>query len=229
MLKNFAPKLVPTLLTVVMLATNIGLGVWQLQRAEWKGKLIAEWQAQAENPPIDELPPASQADTVKFAKARLIGKYLHDKQVIIIPRAYQGKTGYELITPLQMMTGEVVLVDRGFVADDSKEAIDQPIGTVFVNGELRPYPGRGWMQPANNVEINQWFWIDPAAIASERELDVPYPLLLVSEGKALNNMWPVPHPVEAPYTNNHLTYAFIWFSLAAALVVIYVLSQKKKD
>jgi surfeit locus 1 family protein len=224
----FTPHLLPTLLTVLMLAVTLGLGVWQLHRAEWKGRLIAEWEAQSQKPQIDELPPAGQRDTIKFRKTRLVGRYLSDKSIQIIPRAREGHAGYELITPLKMLSGEVVLVDRGFVASDTHEAIDQPIGAIFAEGEMWPMPKRGWMQPENNPEADQWYWIDPVAIARAKQLEPVYPLILIAETKAVNTLWPMPRMLEAPYANNHLTYAFIWFSLGLALVVIYALSQSQK-
>lgn len=36
--------LIPTLIVALAVATMIGLGVWQLQRAEWKGELLARYE-----------------------------------------------------------------------------------------------------------------------------------------------------------------------------------------
>jgi surfeit locus 1 family protein len=225
----FTLRLFPTLMTVAMLAGLIVLGVWQLHRAEWKGALIAQWEAQKELPAVEDLPPPDKSGDAVYRKAKFMGKFLHDKSVQLGPRAHNGKKGYELITPFRYITGEIILVNRGFVAEESHSAIDQPIGTVFVEGMLEAFPKRGWMQPENNPPQGQWFWLDPAAIAAAQQLAGPYPLQLVAEGKPVNNMWPRPRPPAPPYTNNHLTYAFIWFSLALGLLVIYVFSQSRVD
>jgi cytochrome oxidase assembly protein ShyY1 len=42
----------PTLLVGAAVATMIGLGIWQLQRAEWKEGLIARFEANAKLPPV---------------------------------------------------------------------------------------------------------------------------------------------------------------------------------
>ena len=44
---------IPTLLTLVMLAVLVSLGVWQLQRREWKHALIARAEAAPKLPPLE--------------------------------------------------------------------------------------------------------------------------------------------------------------------------------
>ncbi|MBI3418656.1 MAG: SURF1 family protein [Proteobacteria bacterium] len=179
--KAFAPRLLPTLLTLFMLAVLIGLGTWQLYRAEWKGRLIAEWQTQSAKLALEELPPPDQSGTVTYRRARLLGKFQHEKSLMLSPRVKNDREGVELITPLKLLTGETVLVDRGFVAKESTASIDQPIGAVFVEGELRAFYPRGWMQPENKPGAEQWYWLDPAAAASAKNLGAVYPLELIAE------------------------------------------------
>jgi surfeit locus 1 family protein len=52
--------LIPTILVAAAVATMIGLGIWQLRRADWKEGLIAQYQANAGLPAIawPALPPA---------------------------------------------------------------------------------------------------------------------------------------------------------------------------
>lgn len=44
--------IVPTILVALAIVVLIGLGVWQLRRAEWKEALLARYQAAATLPPI---------------------------------------------------------------------------------------------------------------------------------------------------------------------------------
>jgi cytochrome oxidase assembly protein ShyY1 len=53
--------LIPTILVLAAVATMIGLGVWQLQRARWKDGLIARY-AQAEKLPPVEFPTVPTPD-----------------------------------------------------------------------------------------------------------------------------------------------------------------------
>ncbi len=44
--------LVPTLVVAVAVAMMIGLGIWQLQRAQWKERLLAQYAQAQKQPPI---------------------------------------------------------------------------------------------------------------------------------------------------------------------------------
>jgi cytochrome oxidase assembly protein ShyY1 len=59
----------PTLLVGAAVAVMIGLGIWQLQRAEWKEGLIARYRAAAELQPVawPSVPPAD--DTLLYRRA----------------------------------------------------------------------------------------------------------------------------------------------------------------
>ncbi len=64
---------VPALSTVVMLAILTGLGVWQLERLQWKEGLLAEI-AHAEQSPAVPLP----ATPSPFAKVEVTGTLRED-------------------------------------------------------------------------------------------------------------------------------------------------------
>ena len=53
----------PTAVVAAAVATMIGLGIWQLNRAEWKKELIARYEAAAKLPPIawPRVPPSDDA------------------------------------------------------------------------------------------------------------------------------------------------------------------------
>lgn len=54
---------IPTAIVAAAVATMIGLGIWQLQRAEWKKGLIAQYEANAALPPVawPAVPPGDQS------------------------------------------------------------------------------------------------------------------------------------------------------------------------
>jgi surfeit locus 1 family protein len=222
-LKNyqFRPRLVPTLMTLVMLAVLLGLGFWQVERAKWKRGIVENYQHNSGAAPLSALPPAAEAQAYTYRHVVLGGKYQHHLSIELRPRAVYGKMGYDLVTPFTLYTGEVILVLRGFVPDETKEAIDQPIGTVAASGELRPFSARYW-RPENQPDKGQWYWLDPEAIAVKHGLKNPYPLLLIAEEKPLNTPWPAPQMAEPYFHDFHVAYAITWFFLAVALLCIYL-------
>ena len=67
--------LLPGLVTVLMLAILIGLGVWQLQRLQWKRGILAAID-QAEASPAIPLP----EHPAQFTKVRTEGRFMAGKQ-----------------------------------------------------------------------------------------------------------------------------------------------------
>ena len=55
--------LIPTIIVALAAATMIGLGVWQLQRAQWKERLLAQYSQAERLPPIawPSVPPKDDA------------------------------------------------------------------------------------------------------------------------------------------------------------------------
>lgn len=60
---------IPTAIVAAAVATMIGLGIWQLQRAEWKKGLIAQYEANAQLPPVawPTVPP--KGDSLLYRRA----------------------------------------------------------------------------------------------------------------------------------------------------------------
>lgn len=95
--------LVPTLVVAAAVAVMIGLGIWQLQRAQWKDRLLAQY-GQAHNlPPISwpAMPPRSdQLPLFRHATGvclRPVGKRA------VAGRNRAGESGYAII--VDCMTG----------------------------------------------------------------------------------------------------------------------------
>lgn len=218
---RFTPRLVPTLMMLAMVAVLLALGVWQVQRAGWKKEIITHYRQQDALPALTALPPPAGSEGAVYRHVVLGGKFQNHLSIPLRPRVVAGRMGYDLVTPLRLYTGEVVLVLRGFVPDETKEFIDQPIGTVAVSGVLRPFSARTW-RPENRPDKDQWYWIDPEAIATSHKLEKPYPLLLVAADKPVNTPWPAPQPVIPYFHDFHALYAATWFFLAAVLVGIYL-------
>ncbi|MBA4757501.1 SURF1 family protein [Sphingosinicella sp.] len=61
--------LMPTLMVAVMVPVMIGLGFWQLHRAEWKADLLVRLEAQAKLPVLET---ARLSDDLEFRRVRLM-------------------------------------------------------------------------------------------------------------------------------------------------------------
>ena len=96
-------------------------------------------------------------------------------------------------------------------------------GPVRIEGIARIPPPRGWLRPDNQPEENLWFWIDLPAMAAYAGAPTVVPLVVEAGPGGAPEALPVEGQSAIDIPNNHLQYALTWFSLAAALLAIYIL------
>jgi|ERR1700674_104169 len=221
-----------TALALAALAVLIGLGVWQLERLQWKEGLIAEIEARSTGAPItiaEALAIARQGRDPDYYRVRVEGRFHHDKERYLFAQSLaDGTPGWHVITPLETTGGDMVLVDRGFVPDVLKEASSrasgQVEGVVTVTGIVRSPEIQGSFVPDNEPEANRWFWRDLGAMARsmfpEGTVEMA-PFFFDAEKSDVPGGWPEGGQTRLELPNNHLQYAITWFLLALCLLVIY--------
>lgn len=227
----FRPGLPASLFTLAAFALLIALGVWQLQRLEWKEGLIEDMRLRAEAPPLASLPPEPlDIEDLSFRRARLTGRFVEGAEFFLPGRSFQGMTGSELAAPFVTAEGRGIIVSRGWLPPEKLPPGARPetqvTGEVTIEGILRPSGWRGseLFQPANDPEKNVWLFYDTDAMAGRAGLEDPVRGLYLSiaeEGGA--RRLPVPLPPAITLTNNHLEYALTWFALAVGLLAIFLL------
>ena len=221
-----------TLCAVPALALLIGLGVWQLQRLEWKEDLIAERAVRFAAPAL-AVEDIREADWRGFEhrRVRLIGRYLHDREMLVVNRLRRGQAGYGLVTPMLLGDGTSVLVDRGWV----------PLGWAGRRPSVRPQDGRdgvdgvlraggrhnSWL-PDNDPAGGQWFFVDVPQMSARAGLERVRPYHVRLLPAAGRTGFPEPQDVRGRIPNRHLEYALTWFALAAVLAVIFVLYHLRR-
>lgn len=102
-----------TALTGVVCALFVHLGQWQLHRAEWRQ---AEWDAFARGADrAVALGSRGTASIPRFQRVRVSGRFDPTRQFLLDNRTQDDQAGYEVLTPLLLDSGRVLLVDRGWV------------------------------------------------------------------------------------------------------------------
>lgn len=232
-LGGFRPRLAPTLFTVPVVLLCLALGVWQLQRLHWKEGLIAQRDAALKAPPTALPPNLAAAQGLEFHRVVATGFLLNDKEIRVHAIGPEGGAGFDVLTPLRRQDGRLVFVNRGFVptdlADPRRRSAGQLAGKVSLAGRLRL--GRqtkpGWFIPDNRPVTGEWFWIDLPAMAAADGLGDVAPYYIAADRTPNPGGWPEGGAGIPELPNHHLQYAITWFSLAAAGMVIYVLSQRE--
>ena len=229
---GFRLRLVPTLMTIVVGLSCFGLGVWQLERLAWKRGLIAQREAAVTAAPI--APPATldQARALEFHPIVAEGMFLHDKESLLHTTGRHGAAGFDVLTPLRLADGHIVIINRGFVPTELKDPATrpagQPGGAVRVSGYLRLPPAAkpNPFIPDNRPAQQEWFWIDLPAIAAADGLGEVAPYYIAADATPTRGGWPRGEVSLPELPNDHLQYAVTWFSLGVIAIVIYVLAER---
>jgi surfeit locus 1 family protein len=213
----------PLLFGLIGIAVLIGLGVWQLQRLEWKTGVLARIEARISAEPV-EIPPAPDEASDQYRRVRASGR-TGAGEIHVYTANASGAVGYRVIAPFTLGDGRMILLDRGFVPLAAKDA-PREIGPAEVEGSLLwPDDGASESSPPD-LEKNIWITRDVSSVAAALGT---LPVLLVVETSQPAG-GPAPLPVTINIPNNHLDYALTWFGLALAWagMTLYLLWRIKR-
>ena len=213
--------LVPSLITLALLTTLLILGFWQLRRLAWKEGLLAEIARAEHDPPVPltAQPPARFArviatGTLRPGKFALYGDDVRD----IGPATIMGAQILEILDRPGLPS---VLVDLGWVPSDAHTPVKPVSGPAAITGFARPAEQPGWLSAPDDPDSRRFYTLNPAVIGASLGAPDLAPFTLVAMGPP-PPAGPIPADAMPSLPNNHLSYAFTWFGLAGALVVVFV-------
>ena len=237
---RFIIRLAPTLAFLLVLPTLIGLGFWQLDRAEQKRSLQAEYDARMSETPIVIGAVLRKPEELQYHRVSIAGYYNESQTVLLDNRVHQGVPGYYVITPLKLSRSETrVLINRGWVpqgGDRTKLPDVRPPDTlqrimgvatvphakVFRLAPAEPI-GREWQQVWQHMDMKRF--ADAVSYPVQ-----PIVVLLdpTNQAGGFVRQW---RRLDTGITM-HQGYALQWFSMAVVLVGIYAfytLRRPKED
>lgn len=220
------------------LAVLLALGTWQVKRLVWKEDLIAaiEQRSQMEPASLEQIT-ATMADSepVEYRTAVATGEFLHDGEQHFFA-TFNGQTGFYVYTPLELSGERYLLVNRGFVPYDLKEAASRPESLVegeqriagLIRGKLAEKPS--FVVPDNDEAQNIYYWKDLDRMAANAGLpaDKVLPFFLDADATPVPGGLPRGGVTVIDLPNNHLQYAITWYGLALALVGVGALAWFKR-
>ncbi|MCZ6804013.1 MAG: SURF1 family protein [Proteobacteria bacterium] len=234
----FYPGFISSLLALVFFSLFISLGFWQLDRAEQKRTLYAEFENRQSGKAIN-----LNQDQIKLAdKEKIIwrhinatGEFLEQYQILLDNQVEKTQAGYYVYTPFKLEQSEhVVLVNRGWLSVGNDRAMSPTLiitnGFVNIKGVLKEEPKTGLLlkemppeQMNEDVYRVQRLKIDELAELTKTKL-LPYIVRLEPESEhGYHRQWRLPGSGE----NVHNGYAFQWFAFATALLIIYLVLNIK--
>jgi surfeit locus 1 family protein len=223
-----------TVVSAVLLPMLLSLSWWQLQRADEKAAISAQWQQRQQEParPLLEID-STQAQDLAYLPVALRGEFVQDHYFLLDNRIHKGKFGYEVLAIMLLADSQrAVLVNRGWIAGDpSRQSLPDidniggqqtvlghiyvPPGAPYLLGESSPEPG--WPKRVQAVEMDKlqmaFSTVSPATL-------FPYTVRIEPNS---NNALTVGWQVVNTSPEKHTAYAVQWFAMAAALLILFVL------
>lgn len=216
-----------TLLTLAAVALFVSLGRWQWQRAEHKRLLAGEFAAGVQS--VAELGARATSELPRYAQVRLQGRYDGEHQFLLDNISHDAQPGYEVLTPLHLIDGRTVIVNRGWIPLTASRR-QLPDVRLDAAGAQAP-TGRLDDLPVAGIALGH---VPPAA-------DAPWPRLTsfptmadlsAALGQPLQSRQLLLNPGEpAGFVRDwrpsgigperHLSYAIQWWAFAALALVLY--------
>jgi cytochrome oxidase assembly protein ShyY1 len=226
---RFDPEWRLTLFTLVLVPVMVGLGFWQLQRAEEKTRLAIGWEQRRQQAPapLSELRDTAP-DALAYRRVQLLGEFAEGRYFLVDNKTRQGRFGYEVVALFEQDSGGLVLVNRGWIAGDpARRSLPQvpPIaGQQEVSGHVYVAPGKPYLL-GEQVLADSW----PKRVQAI-EIDKLGPVLgepLFPFTVRVDRNQPGALDAEWLIVNvspeKHQAYAVQWFAMAAVMAGFYLL------
>lgn len=226
---RFSPAPGLSLALILVLVVLIALGVWQVQRLQWKTEIlaqIAQGETAAPEPLADLLDREKTGLMIAWRRAQVRGKF-YDQAPQPIFANREGRPAVRLLVPFVMADGLAITLDLGYLVEGQVPHYDKAwrlpgaSGELTFNGVLKPLRRPGPFAPVNEAG-KLWFTPDAARLLAPITDARPITgYVLYVEGARQHRNWPQPAPAHANIPNNHLDYALTWFGLALAALGVY--------
>jgi len=229
---RFTPRLWSTIGAVIVIAIMVQLGNWQLSRAREKESRQEKLDLLSRQPAVTVPTTPVKLEDLQYRKVEAIGVYIPSQTIYLDNKTYRGMAGYHVITPLRIAGSTMhVLVNRGWVPATGNRSqlpeVRTPEGPVDVTGIATAATQRTLELSGELVAGRVWENLDLDRYRSATGLALqPVMILQQDDGKdGLIREWPRPDIG----VGKNLGYALQWFSMAAAVLVIYLVLSVKRE
>jgi cytochrome oxidase assembly protein ShyY1 len=222
----FTPSWPMTLAALVLLGIFVSLGRWQWSRGEAKQVL---WD-QFNDAPTAAFDPSKDIDVLpRFGRFSFPAHFDSEHQFLLENRSYQGKPGYEVLTPAVLPGGHRVLVNRGWIPfsgyrEQLPDVSIERHPPMILSGRLDELPAAGLDSGRAAPEAGS-SWPKLTSFPTHEELQtalgqpLPRKILLLDANAPYGFVRDWKPPGMDP--SRHFSYAIQWWGFATVLLVLY--------
>jgi surfeit locus 1 family protein len=210
-------------------------GHWQQRRMHEKEGLRAQFDVamSAAAVALAALPSDSDWSALRYRGIVATGEYDAHRQILIDNKVHGGRAGYDVVTPLKLADGRVVLVNRGWIAQGASRLtvpdVAPPEGNVILRGRLN-LPAAGYFELGVEAPTGPvWQNLDPARFAAATGVAVlpavveEAPQPSIADGLARDRQVP-DFGIE-----KHWIYMMQWYAFAGLAVVLWLVFHLRKS
>ena len=238
--KTLGFNLVGLLLGVVLVC----LGLWQLERAEYKRLLQDRFFENQAMLPLRETElarPGVEKQAVEitselaFRQLRLSGRFDPDRSFLLDNQVFKGRLGYRVISLFVSDTQRSYLLDRGWLPAEKNrgipDVIETPHGPVMVLSVIWPNLGHLPVLKADPLKPGWPRRIQSADIAQMQKAlkKTVFPSILHIERAQPGSLQALNRQISFK-PERHTAYAVQWFGLAGVMLIgLCVLHRRGKE
>ncbi len=221
-------KIVSILLFVILISVLVGLGFWQLQRADEKQLFLDQQANQLARTPVQLQLNSDHFEKMRFQPVYLHGQFDCEHQILLDNKILNGKPGFHVITAFRPnTTTQSILVNRGWVSMNANRQPDQqyqncPRQVLQLQGIVNDFPGLGYhFSGSTESATHNWplilLELDAEKVASALNYPIVDYLLLMDKKLEAGFVrdWSFAPSI---LPEKHIAYAVQWFGLAITLL-----------
>ena len=231
--RRFRPGWGVSCAAAVAMAVAFSLGNWQLRRAGEKLALQERLDNRGRGARLELAPRMVDAKEVEYARVSVRGEFLPRHTILLDNRVRNGVVGYDVLTPVRIEGGELcVLVNRGWIAAGPRRDVlptfPTPAGPQSLEGiavaasgryfELGGDPAAGKKTGAAVEPVWQHLNLERYTETTRLALQ---PFLVRQTSASDDGLARTWERLDRG-VNIHRGYAVQWYSLAALILVLYV-------
>lgn len=223
------------LLASLFAASCVALATWQFDRRDQAVSKIQRMVENYDKTPIDYSSISAlsleQVTEYEWIPVELEGRYLTDQELLVRNRPIAGQPGFLQIVPFQLSSGELVVIERGWIPADSDLA---PAVSMTPASEQKTVVARvrlGELTPNRDSPAGFATSIHLESLSKilGNNIEQQFYLRLISESPGEPSS---PQPLRKPTLDegNHLSYAVQWilFALMGFFALFWAIRQERE-
>ena len=227
-MNNFKSKIL--IFAIIFVPITISLGLWQIERANEKKVIIANYDKLLVSTPIAL---QKEQSLENWQPIETVGAY-QDLVIYEDNAINSGKAGFKVYHLFQNGDGTFIFVHRGFIErnliKNNLPRIDTPLRKKNIKGTALFKQNNTFVKNIEESDIriiqefNTSVLIERFPILKDRYL---HPFLFNLDVRDADKFQPIEKPVNMTATK-HIGYAIQWFGLCAALIILTIYAYRRK-